>query len=63
MLSRAEDIDISVYEAASCFTEIGAGVTIMPRVMHVIEDLGIEPEMRAISGYSKEGNSESAKFD
>lgn len=40
--------DVSVYERASAFTEVGAGLQITPNALYVFEALGIADDLRAI---------------
>jgi 2-polyprenyl-6-methoxyphenol hydroxylase-like FAD-dependent oxidoreductase len=54
-LASATDISIDVYEAASRFAEIGAGLGFSWRTMRVLAELGLEDEVAAIGGRLKEG--------
>jgi hypothetical protein len=44
-LSRSPDIRIDVYEAASKFTEIGAGIGVWWRTRQVLKYLGLEEDI------------------
>ena len=50
ILSRFPDIDVDIYEAASTFAEIGAGVTIMTRTRRILEEMGLRSEIAAMNG-------------
>ncbi|EGO01403.1 hypothetical protein SERLA73DRAFT_50608, partial [Serpula lacrymans var. lacrymans S7.3] len=47
-LSKHQDIEIDVYEAASQFTEIGAGVGIWPRGWAILQDLGLHEDLMTV---------------
>jgi salicylate hydroxylase len=44
-LSKSSDISVDVYEAASKFTEIGAGITLWWRTRQVLKSLGLEEDV------------------
>jgi NAD(P)-binding Rossmann-like domain len=44
-LSKSPDIRIDVYEAASKFTEIGAGIGVWWRTRQVLKHLGLEEDI------------------
>jgi salicylate hydroxylase len=44
-LSKSPDIHVHVYEAASKFTEIGAGIGIWWRTRQVLRSLGLEEDV------------------
>jgi salicylate hydroxylase len=44
-LSKSPDIHVDVYEAASKFTEIGAGISIWWRTSQVLKSLGLEEDI------------------
>ena len=44
-LSRYPDIDVQVYEAASTFKEIGAGIMIWGRSWHILSLLGLRDSL------------------
>ena len=44
-LSKSPDIRIDVYEAASKFTEIGAGIAVYWRTRQVLKSLGMEEDV------------------
>jgi salicylate hydroxylase/6-hydroxynicotinate 3-monooxygenase len=46
---RRAGIDVQVYEQASRFGRIGAGIQMMPNSMKVLREIGIEPRLRATS--------------
>ncbi|KIJ64716.1 hypothetical protein HYDPIDRAFT_175280 [Hydnomerulius pinastri MD-312] len=48
-LSKYPDIEVEVFEAAKCFTEIGAGVGIWPRAFKVLRKLGADLEQALLS--------------
>lgn len=49
-LSRTKDIAVDVYEATAEFTEIGAGVSVRPRTLRFMAELGLFEDLHAISG-------------
>ena len=44
-LSKSPDIRVDVYEAASKFTEIGAGIGVWWRTRQVLKSLGLEEDV------------------
>jgi hypothetical protein len=44
-LSRSPNIRVDVYEAASKFAEIGAGIVVQWRARQVLESLGLEEDI------------------
>jgi salicylate hydroxylase len=44
-LSKSPDICVDVYEAASKFTEIGAGIGVWWRTRQVLKSLGLEEDI------------------
>ena len=44
-LSKSPDISVDVYEAASKFTEIGAGISLWWRTRQVLKSLGLEEDV------------------
>ena len=40
------DFDVDIYESAQCFSEIGAGVNLWPRVTRTLQDLGLEEDLK-----------------
>jgi len=46
---RQIGIDVQVYEQATRFSRIGAGIQMMPNSMKVLRGIGIEPRLRAFS--------------
>src|SRR5690348_11779255 len=46
---RQAGFDVRVYEQASEFTRIGAGIQMMPNSMKVLRQLGVEQPLRRIS--------------
>src|ERR1044071_6072592 len=46
---RRIGIDVQVYEQASRFARIGAGIQMMPNSMKVLRGIGIEERLRATS--------------
>ena len=49
-LSKYPDIEVSVYEAARSFKEVGAGVMMWGRVWRVFTLLGLTDELRTLAG-------------
>ncbi|TFY53781.1 hypothetical protein EVJ58_g9254 [Rhodofomes roseus] len=48
-LSRYPDIEVNVYEAASKFAEVGAGVGIWPRAWKIVQALGLDRELAEVA--------------
>ncbi|KAH7883088.1 FAD/NAD(P)-binding domain-containing protein [Phlebopus sp. FC_14] len=48
-LSKYPNVDVEIYEATHCFTEIGAGVGIWPRAFKVLRKLGVDIERELLS--------------
>ena len=46
---RRAGIDVAVYEQASRFARIGAGIQMMPNSMNVLRGIGVEDRLRAIA--------------
>ncbi|KAH9857574.1 FAD/NAD-P-binding domain-containing protein [Lenzites betulinus] len=46
----APDVDYHIYEAAAKLSTVGAGITVQPRSLFVLQDLGLGPALRKISG-------------
>jgi salicylate hydroxylase len=44
-LSKSSDIHVDVYEAASKFTEIGAGIGVWWRTRQILKSLGLEEDL------------------
>ena len=44
-LSKSPDIHVDVYEAASKFTEIGAGIGVWWRTRQILRSLGLEEDL------------------
>jgi len=44
-LSKSPEIQVDVYEAASKFTEIGAGIALWWRTRQVLKSLGLEEDI------------------
>ena len=44
-LSKSPEIQVDVYEAASKFTEIGAGISVWWRTRQVLKSLGLEEDI------------------
>lgn len=55
-LSQFPDIDISIYEAAQSFKEVGAGVMIWGRTWRVLELLGLDTALREVAGVAMNGS-------
>ncbi|KAF9017208.1 salicylate hydroxylase [Hymenopellis radicata] len=55
-LSRCPDIEVDVYEAASQFGEVGAGVSVFPRPWKILKWLGVDRELlKYVESKPKEG--------
>ena len=55
---HAADIEVDIYESAQALSEVGAGVTVWPRVLGLIKYLELESELLQFSGLSAaEGDS------
>src|ERR1700761_4902283 len=66
-LTRA-GIDVQVYEQATQFTRLGAGIQIGCNAMKVLRELGLEPRLRQQSFYPRSWNNRdwrtgAVKFD
>ncbi|KAI0923676.1 hypothetical protein AcW1_006568 [Taiwanofungus camphoratus] len=48
-LSRYEDIQIDIYEAAEKFAEIGAGIGMWPRTWKIMRKLGIDTDLAKVA--------------
>lgn len=48
-LSRYHDIQVDVYEAASAFTEVGAGIGVWPRTWKILAALGLTDDLAKIA--------------
>ena len=55
-LSRCSDIEVNVYEAASSFKEIGAGVMIWGRAWRALSLLGFDKIFREVAGAPVDGS-------
>ena len=51
-LSRSNDIQVRVYEAAQQFKEIGAGVMIWSRTWTILSELGLEEDFARIATWT-----------
>ena len=54
-LSKHEDIEVSLYEAAESFKEVGAGVTIWGRALTILTRMGLDYDMRVAEGVPTDG--------
>ncbi|KAI0314036.1 salicylate hydroxylase [Amylostereum chailletii] len=54
-LSTCPDIDVTVYEAAAQFAEVGAGIGIWWRTRRILQALGLEADVTAIGGRFTDG--------
>ena len=45
----ADDADVTVYEQASAFARVGAGIQMTPNAMKVLRGLGLESELRVVA--------------
>lgn len=55
-LSKYQDIDVAVYEAASSFREIGAGVMVWGRTWRILTLLGLDKAFRELAGAAIDGS-------
>ncbi|KAJ8496542.1 hypothetical protein ONZ45_g12408 [Pleurotus djamor] len=49
MLSRYEDIDVEIFEAAAEFSEVGAGIGVWPRVWRILEKFGLAEDFAKVT--------------
>ena len=49
LVKFSNDIQIDIYESASVFSEIGAGITAWRRTWRIMEILGINEELRRLA--------------
>ncbi len=49
-LSRSPEIEVHIYEAASRFSDIGAGLGMWKRTWNVMEELGLGDDLSAMIG-------------
>lgn len=54
-LSKHDDIEVKIYEAAECFKEIGAGVTIWGRAFDILARMGLDHDMRLAEDVPTDG--------
>ncbi|KZV77654.1 FAD/NAD(P)-binding domain-containing protein [Peniophora sp. CONT] len=54
-LARTRNIAVDVYEAAKDFAEIGAGISLRPRTLRFLGELGVLDEVLALNGRSEAG--------
>lgn len=46
-LARCEAaVDVDIYESAACFSEVGAGLAMWPRVLDIMRLLGLEDDLK-----------------
>ena len=55
-LNRYPDIDVSIYESAGSFEEVGAGVTIWGRGWRVLSLMGLDKPLRKLAGVPEDGS-------
>ncbi|GLB39496.1 putative FAD binding domain containing protein [Lyophyllum shimeji] len=48
-LSKYPDIDVDIYEAATEFSEVGAGIGVWPRVWKILEHLGLSEDLARVT--------------
>ncbi|TFK34050.1 hypothetical protein BDQ12DRAFT_700563 [Crucibulum laeve] len=48
-LSKYPDIDVTIYEAAKEFSEVGAGIGVWPRVWKILAHLGLDEDLARIT--------------
>ena len=62
-LSRSPNIRVDVYEAASKFAEIGAGIVVQWRIRQILTSLGLEEDIiRLLPSHPGEDNGEPARY-
>ena len=63
-LAKVPGIEVHIYEAASAFTDVGAGIGTWSRGWEVLKKLGLDQELRSLAApvAEKEGPSESHRF-
>jgi len=47
---RSKDIEIGIYEANETFSELGAGINLMPRVLGLLQEMGLGQDLRQYAG-------------
>lgn len=48
-LSKYPDIDVDIYEAATKFSEVGAGIGVWPRVWKILAHLGLDEDLARVT--------------
>ncbi|KAF8072155.1 hypothetical protein FPV67DRAFT_1748853 [Lyophyllum atratum] len=48
-LSKYPDIDVDIYEGATKFSEVGAGIGVWPRVWKILEHLGLSEDLARVT--------------
>lgn len=61
-LSKFPDIEISLYEAAQSFKEVGAGVMIWGRTWRVLTLIGLDKTLREVAGVAIDGSEGTPSF-
>jgi salicylate hydroxylase len=54
-LSKYPEIDVDIYEAATHFSEVGAGIGIWPRVWQTLAKMGLDEDLSRVTA-SKPSN-------
>ena len=47
--SGAANVDVDIYESASAFSQVGAGMGFWPRIWESMRALGLEEELRPLA--------------
>ncbi|SJL09387.1 uncharacterized protein ARMOST_12765 [Armillaria ostoyae] len=48
-LSKYPDVDLELYEAAGHFSAVGAGISVWPRAIEVMEMMGMGPDLQKVA--------------
>lgn len=48
-LSKYPDIEVDIYEAATKFSEVGAGIGVWPRVWKILAALGLDTDLARVT--------------
>lgn len=52
---EAQDLQIDIYESTSQLTELGVGIGMWPRSWEIMRHLGLQDELRQVSGTNDGG--------
>ncbi|CCL98472.1 uncharacterized protein FIBRA_00470 [Fibroporia radiculosa] len=53
LLKLSTDIDVDLYESAAQLTEIGAGLSLWPRIEGILQSLGIDDDVKAFTMHNQ----------